>query len=637
LYASPSRRSTLFSAAELKNFCFDKAPGEIPFLSDKLPENHPLKAVLLQAGIQSMTRFALRAGGELIGQLLLFDLPEVGRVAEINQIINLLAPPIALALKNALAFQQIEQQAQELEQRVVERTAELVQKSIDFQKSEAKFRSYIDSSPDGIFVADRVGRFIEVNKSATAITGYFESELLKMSVTEVLHPESLALALLDFQSLKDTGSSSGEYIFLHKNGSKRWLSIDAVKLSGTRYLSFSKDITDRKKTEEERRKLEAQLHQSQKMESVGRLAGGVAHDFNNMLGVILGHAELLLMQMDASHPFYADLAAIRTASQRSADLTRQLLAFARKQAVAPREIDLNQTLSGMFKMLQRLIGEDIHLDWHPAENLWQVKMDSSQIDQILANLCVNARDAIDGIGRITIETGNSSIDSSYCTGNPDAAPGEYVRLSVSDNGSGMDKETLSHIFEPFYTTKDQGKGTGLGLATVYGAVKQNRGFINVYSEPGTGTTFTIYLPRHEGQAGQVRREDSANTESLGQETVLLVEDEPAILNMVKLILSSHGYLVVDASAPGEAIRLAHEYSGDIHLLMTDVIMPEMNGRDLAKNLLSIYPHMKRLFMSGYTSDVIAHHGVLEEGVNFIQKPFTVQDLTAKLRDVLDSK
>jgi two-component system cell cycle sensor histidine kinase/response regulator CckA len=394
---------------------------------------------------------------------------------------------------------------------------------------------------------------------------------------------------------------------------------------GTLWHGIISDITERKQAEEDKAKLEAQLQQSQRMESVGRLAGGVAHDFNNMLGVILGHTELALEQVDTTQPLHADLAEIQKAAERSADLTRQLLAFARRQTIAPRVLDLNQTIAGMLKMLERLIGEDIDLTWRPWAELWPVRVDPSQVDQILANLCVNARDAIGGVGRVGIETGNSVFDEAYCTDHPGFVPGEYVRLVVGDDGSGMERETLAHLFEPFFTTKDVGEGTGLGLPTVYGIVKQNDGFIDVYSEPGFGTTFAIYLPRHVGGDGHA-----------GADT-LLVEDEPALLNMSRRMLASQGYTVLAAATPGEAGSLAREHPGEIHLLMTDVVMPEMNGRELSENLLSLHPGLKRLFMSGYTADIIAHHGVLDDGVCFIQKPFSIQDLAARVRGVLDGE
>ena len=399
-------------------------------------------------------------------------------------------------------------------------------------------------------------------------------------------------------------------------------------------VAVALDITQSKQAEEEKAKLEDQLHLAQKMESVGRLAGGVAHDFNNMLGVILGHVELAMEQLDPAQPIRVDLEEIQKAARRSADLTRQLLAFARKQTVAPQVLDLNQTVERMLTMLRRLIGEDIDLAWKPNAALWPVNMDPSQIDQILANLCVNARDAIGDVGKITIETGNRTFDKDYCAQHAGYSEGEYVQIVVSDSGAGMDKETQAHLFEPFFTTKAVGKGTGLGLATVYGIVKQNNGFINVYSEPGHGTTFKLYLPRH-GSAAKQEIASAARESTGGHEVILLVEDEQSILQMTKTILERRGYTVVAASTPGEAIQVAKAHPNGIQLLITDVVMPEMNGRDLAKNLLSLYPQMKRLFMSGYTANVIAHHGVLDRGVNFIQKPFSGKDLAAKVREALD--
>lgn len=399
--------------------------------------------------------------------------------------------------------------------------------------------------------------------------------------------------------------------------------------------ALTKEIEERKKNERDKAVLESQLIQAQKMEAVGQLAGGVAHDFNNMLGVILGHAEMAMEHIDPHHPISADLNEIQKAAQRSADITRQLLAFARRQTVAPRVLDLNETIEGMLKMLRRLIGENIDLAWLPGTGLWPVKIDPSQIDQILANLFVNARAAIAGVGKMTVETGNNTFDEEYCDAHAGFVSGEYVRIVVSDNGSGMDKETLAHIFEPFFTTKGVGEGTGLGLATVYGAIKQNYGFINVYSELGIGTRFTIYLPRHVGKEVRVTTVNSAGPAKRGIETILLVEDEPTILAMTKIMLQMLGYTVLTAGTPREAIRMAGEFAKEIHLLVTDVVMPEMNGQDLASTLLPIYPHLKCLFMSGYTSDIIAKHGILAEGIQFIQKPFSKKDLADKVRMVLE--
>ncbi len=396
------------------------------------------------------------------------------------------------------------------------------------------------------------------------------------------------------------------------------------------------DITDMKRAEEERQKLENQLRHSQKMESIGRLAGGVAHDFNNMLGVILGRAEIALKRLDHAHPVCRDLEDICRAAERSADLTRQLLAFARKQTIAPKVLKLNTTVEGMLKMLQRLIGENIELKWAPGADLGCIKMDPSQIDQILANLCVNARDAIRDVGVISIGTDMRTFDVDYCNHHEGITPGKYILLTVSDSGSGMDQETMSHVFEPFYTTKAVGKGTGLGLATVYGIVRQNNGFINVYSELGHGTTFSICLPHYDGTDKPIDDKIIVpeTVSDKDNETILLVEDEHSLLIITADMLETQGYHVLSANSTDDAVRIAAENAGRIDLLLADVIMPGMNGQELARQLAAICPEMKCLFMSGYTSDVIAPHGVLEEGVFFIQKPFSLPDLVRKVREVI---
>jgi len=372
------------------------------------------------------------------------------------------------------------------------------------------------------------------------------------------------------------------------------------------------------------------------MESVGRLAGGVAHDFNNMLGAILGHAELAMMKLGEDNFIRDDLKEIVFAASRSADITRQLLAFARKQIVLPKVLDLNQRVEEMLKMIRRLIGEDIDLLWLPGRNLWPLKMDPSQINQILVNLCVNARDAIAGAGKITIETGMVTFDAGYCAQHAEFVPGDFLLLAVSDNGRGMDRKTLNKLFEPFFTTKELGKGTGLGLATVYGIVKQNQGVINVYSEPGRGTTFNIYLPSHMEPMVDAKSEQKTDLER-GCETILLVEDELVILKMTTMMLESLGYTVLATDNPSQACALARAHVGRIHLLITDVIMPLMNGRELAQQVLSLCPDIKCLFMSGYTANVIARHGVLKDGVQFLAKPFSMNDIAIKVRQVLDEK
>jgi two-component system, cell cycle sensor histidine kinase and response regulator CckA len=397
------------------------------------------------------------------------------------------------------------------------------------------------------------------------------------------------------------------------------------------------DITARKQVENEKLLLESQLQQAQKLESIGRLAGGVAHDFNNMLTVIAGHVHLILMEIDPAHSLHASIEEIHKATEKSAELTRQLLAFARKQIIAPRIIDLNETVAAILNMLHRLIGEDIELQWQPGQEVWPIKADPSQIDQVLTNLCINSRDAINGVGKITIRTANKSIDELYCAQHAGVMPGDYVLIEVSDDGCGMDNQTLEHIFEPFFTTKGTDAGTGLGLATVYGAVKQNNGFIDVLSNPSLGTMFLIYLPRHTGQDSEQRTEVDAESAPHGHETILVVEDEPAILNIVAMILTKQGYTVLEANTPSEAIRQAKEHAGKIDLLLTDVIMPEMNGIDLSKILLRDSRDLKCLFMSGYTADLVTEHSFQVNESNLLLKPFSGHDLSVKVRESLDSK
>jgi PAS domain S-box-containing protein len=510
----------------------------------------------------------------------------------------------------------------------------------DALRQEQQFSHSVLASLPGIFYLYSYPehRLVRWNKQHETLLGYETAEMNGRLVTDWHVPEARDAVLRAIEGVMETGRGSIEAPLVAKDGHLVPFLLTGARLEvqGRRFLmGIGVDITERKRAAEERETLRAQLNQAQRMESIGRLAGGVAHDFNNMLGVILGHAEMALEQVDPAQPLHDDLTEIRTAASRSADLTRQLLAFARRQTVAPIVLDLNQTVGTTLGMLRRLIGEDIDLAWRPGKDPWRIEVDPSQIDQILANLCVNARDAIAGVGKVTIETENASFDDAYCASHVGYLPGDYVRLAVSDDGCGIDQETLSHLFEPFFTTKALGKGTGLGLATVYGIVKQNHGFINVYSEPGIGTTFRIYLPRHGVEAGHSRPARPAEPASGGHETILVVEDDPAVLKMTTRMLARLGYTVLAAHSPVEAIRVAGESGAEIHLLMTDVVMPEMNGRDLAATLLSLHPHLKRLFTSGYTANVIAHHGVLDQGVHFLQKPFSASDLAAKVREVLN--
>jgi signal transduction histidine kinase len=384
----------------------------------------------------------------------------------------------------------------------------------------------------------------------------------------------------------------------------------------------------------EKVQLEEQFFQAQKMEAIGRLAGGVAHDFNNMLSVILGFTEMAKTKAPEDGEFAGYLEEILQAGVKSADLVRQLLAFSRKQAVVPQIVDCNVLLENSRKMINRLVGEDIELRFKPARGLWKVKLDPTQLDQVIVNLTVNARDAILGIGAISIETANVILDEEYCKTHVYVNPGQYVLLVVSDSGCGMSKEVLAQIFEPFFTTKKQGQGTGLGMSTIFGIVKQNDGIINVYSEVDHGTTVKIYFPRFIGDESEYTKKAQLSAMS-GHETILVVEDDEAILRICRTILAGLGYTVLTETDPLRALKLAAQLSPAIDLLLTDTIMPHMNGKELQQAIIKLHPDVKTLFMSGYTSDIIAHQGVLAEGVNFLQKPFAKEQLAHKVREVLD--
>jgi len=509
------------------------------------------------------------------------------------------------------------------------------------RESQERYRELVAALPQGVFECDADGFIQYVNDITFEMFGFDREDFFpgKYHVLQMIAPEDRDRAEANVGNLfKSEKSPSAEYLALRKNGSKFPMQVYSSRImregvpTGMRGIII--DITERKRAEEDREKLRVQLTQAQKMESVGRLAGGVAHDFNNMLSVILGRTELALNKLSQGDTLRNDLTEIRKAARRSSELTRQLLGYARRQTISPLVLDLNKTLAGMLKMFSRLIGEDIDLAWRPGKLLWPVKMDPSQLDQIVANLCVNARDAIEGVGKVTIETRNVTLDENYCADRPGFEPGDYVMLAVSDDGSGMDKEVLQYLFDPFFTTKELGKGTGLGLATVYGIVKQNEGYINVSSEPGKGTTFKIYIPRHREQPAAATKESGTTPPIGGTETVLLVEDEPTLLKMGKAMLETLGYQVLAAGSPSEAVRLVRGGGQRIDLLVTDVVMPEMNGRELAARVGGLCPGIKTLFMSGYTADVIAHHGVLASGVSFIHKPFTIKDLSIKIKEAL---
>jgi PAS domain S-box-containing protein len=460
-----------------------------------------------------------------------------------------------------------------------------------------------------------------------------ERDVIGHSVVDLVAPEdherakSAFAAILEGQALGPAQYAAirndGKRILLEANRDVLRDSLDQP--SGMIYVL--RDITHRAV-------IEGQLRQAQKMESLGRLAGGVAHDFNNHLQVILGYVEIAMQSIAPSQEVYKQLHEVLEAARRSADLNRQLLAFARRQDVVLRVLDLNEEISKTLKMLQRLIGEDIRLVWKPEPNLWPIKADPAQVVQILANLSANARDAISGVGTLIITTSNQVLNDLWCKTHEECIPGEYALLSVSDSGKGIGPEILQHIYEPFFTTKPVGEGTGLGLATVYGIVKQNHGSIDVHSELGHGTMFNIYLPRTTHQTGDMPAEPTMKIRG-GNESVLVVEDDQAIANLARGILAQFGYVVLVARTPHEALRIAELNKNPIQLLLTDVVMPEMNGKELVEMLSLIRPGIRTLFMSGYTADAISQRGVIQEGIHFIQKPFSVRSLAAKVREVLD--
>lgn len=453
------------------------------------------------------------------------------------------------------------------------------------------------------------------------------------SWVDLIHPDDRAATLQAFQDAIDNRTDfSKEYrIIHHVTGEERWLhGFGGFKLDNSGNMirfGMIQDITKAKY-------LELKLIQAQKMEAVGHLAGGIAHDFNNKLAVILGYTGMMLDKGRHLPMNYEDLEEVHKAASLAADLTDQLLIFSRKKQVSPQLLDLNQVISGMVKMLKRLIGENIELVWNPGKDLWTIKIDRAQFDQILANLSVNARDAILSAGTLTIETKNISLDADFCDSHFGYTPGDYVMLIVTDTGAGIDKATLQHVFEPFFTTKEEGKGTGLGLATVYGIVKQNSGFIDVYSEVGMGTSFKIFLPRAKAASNSTSNALSEQNNPFGTETILLVEDDDALLQFTKRILEQYGYNVISTASPLHALNIAKLHEETIHLLFTDVVMPQMNGKELKDAVKKLLPGVKTLYASAYTSDVIARQGVIDEGVDFLHKPYSITQLLQKIREIL---
>ncbi len=503
------------------------------------------------------------------------------------------------------------------------------------RRSEANFRSLVTNAPYGICSCDSTGKILDANPAFLELLGLTStSELIGQHIYSLYADTDQWFDLADF--LRSSAPFKGLTAEWKRTNGTTVVRVSGRSVSNGRkegvvFELFAEDVT-------ERRALEQQLRQSQKMEAVGRLAGGIAHDFNNLLMVISGYSEFLLERLGAEPHLRGPAQEIASAAERASSLTRQLLAFSRKQMLAPRIVNLNDIATENLKMLNRMIGEDIDLVMVASPNLWPVRADAGQIEQVIMNLAVNARDAMPSGGKLLIETSNTSLDEEYARLHSPLRPGDYVMVAISDTGAGMDSETQSHIFEPFFTTKGT-KGTGLGLSTVYGIVKQSGGYIWVYSEVGKGTTFKIYLPRvaSTGEpAAQVAAPIQFQKVEPGTETILLVEDEANLRYLARQYLEKQGYKVIEAADGAVAMQIAVAHEAVIHLLLTDVIMPGMNGRELAQRIAEIRPNVKILYMSGYTENVIGHNGMLDAGVRLLQKPFNLRDLKSKVREVLDA-
>ena len=561
-----------------------------------------------QTGVHSALIVALRVRGRSIGQIVLQRYrPESPSFDEHDKNLALaLADHAAIAIANARAQDEL-------------------------RASEARYRLMFDNSPLPKWMFDEETlRFLAVNEAAIRQYGYSREEFLAMTLKEIRPPEDVP-ALLESMSGEDITRNFGVWRHRKKSGEIIQVEVTTHTLTlGDRAcrLAVARDVT-------ERTRLEEQLRQAQKMEAVGRLAGGVAHDFNNLLSVILSYGELLLGELKPGEPMRGEVEEIRNAGLRAADLTRQLLMFSRQQVIEPKVLDLNAVLTSMDKMLQRILGADVDLVSLPTQPLGRVRVDPSSIEQVIMNLVVNARDAMPTGGKLTMETDNVILDESYARDHLGVTPGPHVMVAVTDTGSGIDKATLTRIFEPFFTTKEAGKGTGLGLSTVFGIVQQSGGSVWVYSEPGKGTTFKVYLPRVD-EAVEAPHAAEPRSSLRGAETILLVEDDDQVRTVARGILSRSGYHVIEARNAGEALLHSEKHPGMIHLLLSDVVMPQMSGPELAKRLAKARPDMKVLCMSGYTDDSIVRHGVLEARIAFLQKPITPQTLTTRVREVLDA-
>lgn len=501
------------------------------------------------------------------------------------------------------------------------------------RESEERYRRIIETTHEAVWLLDANTCATFVNRRVETLLGYASHQLLGTSLLDFVHEASRATVQNTIGTRPLSDSSQVEARLVRSNGKDLWVLLDATPsydgLRHTGYLVMAMDISQHKRLEE-------QLRQSQKMEAIGSLAGGVAHDFNNLLSVILGYADMVLDELKPGDPLRADMEELLRAGGSARDLTKQLLAFSRRQVLEPRTLDLNQTLRSMEHMLRRLLREDIELSFLTSPELGKVFADAGQLEQIVMNLVVNARDAIAESGKIAIETTNAQLDAEYAAAHHGVKPGPYVMLAVTDTGTGMSAATQERIFEPFFTTKDKDHGTGLGLSMVFGIVKQSGGHIWVYSELGKGTAFKLYFPRTEGTVEE-RNTLSEPLTLRGTETVLIVEDQEQVRTLMRVILRRHGYNVLEAPNAGEALLICERFSAKIHLLLTDVIMPRMSGRELAERLAPLRPDMLVLYVSGYTENTVVHHGMLDAGVEFVQKPITPDALARKVRQLLDRR
>jgi PAS domain S-box-containing protein len=589
-------------------------------LSEGLPPNHPKMTSFLGAAISSSSG--------IYGSLYLTDKIGFDEFSEDDErLVAMIAAQVGIAYENAKRFGELQRRAADLEETARQRQ----QAQEALREANQTLESLVQTSPLAIIAIDLDGKVKSWNIAAERIFGWTESDVSGQSYATVADHKPEEVEAFIESALRGEIIPAVETKRKRKDGSSIDVSISSAalrdgqgKVNGV--MAVIADIAGRKHLEE-------QFLQSQKMEAVGRLAGGIAHDFNNLLTAIIGYSQMALLRLPSEDPLRKDIHEIETAGQRAASLTSQLLAFSRRQVIQPRVLSLNSVVADLSKMLQRVIGEDIELNSNLDSEIGFVKADCGQIEQIVMNLVVNARDAMPEGGKLTIETSTVELDEGYASEHVDVCPGPYVMMAITDTGTGMDKETESRIFEPFFTTKEQGKGTGLGLSTVYGIVKQSGGHIGVHSEQGRGTTFKLYLPQVDEDEG-LPVEDPRETPAKGTETVLLVEDELQVRKFAALVLRDTGYKVLEASDGEGALSLAKQHKGRIHLLLTDVVMPGMSGKELSERLKQHRPGIKVIFASGYTDDTILHHGVLGPEMEFIQKPFTLSGLTSKVRQVL---